>query len=252
MANTADKVIKIALSEVGYIEKKSNKSLDSKTANKGSANYTKYNRDMKKVRGAGTVNDYWCANFVSWCFYKAFGKDTGKKLMLGYSNYVPTIYSNFSKAKRIVKSPKKGDIIIFGTNSHVGLVYKVTSGYVYTIEGNTSSGAFNANGGAVCKKKYSKGSKWIKCYCRPKYAASIKEFPTVKYGSNNKYVGKLKKMLKKVGLKGMDSNNKFGKGTKANVIRFQKKAKLKADGVVGPKTWTMLDKYYKKGKKLFK
>ena len=85
-------MLKIALAEVGYIEKKSNKSLDSKTANKGSANYTKYNRDMKKIRGAGTVNDYWCANFVSWCFYKAYGKSTGKSLMLGYSNYVPTIY----------------------------------------------------------------------------------------------------------------------------------------------------------------
>ena len=252
MANTADKVIKIALSEVGYIEKKSNKSLDSKTANKGSANYTKYNRDMKKVRGAGTVNDYWCANFVSWCFYKAFGKDTGKKVMLGYSNYVPTIYSNYSKAKRIVKSPKKGDIIIFGTNSHVGLVYKVTSGYVYTIEGNTSSGAFNANGGAVCKKKYGKGSKWIKCYCRPKYTIPVSDYPTIKYGSNNAYVGKAKKMMKKIGLKGMDNNNKFGKGTKSNTIKFQKKTGLEPDGVIGKKTWAMLDKYYKKGKKLFK
>lgn len=242
MANTADKVIKIALAEVGYIEKKSNKSLDSKTANKGDKNYTKYNRDMKKIRGAGTLNDYWCANFVSWCFYKAFGKDTGKKLMLGYSNYVPTIYSNFSKAKRISKSPKKGDIIIFGTNSHVGLVYKVTSGYVYTIEGNTSSGAFNANGGAVCKKKYSKGSKWIKCYCRPKYTVPVSEYPTIKKGSKGAYVKKAQTQLnKKDGYK-LKVDGIFGSATLSAVKKFQKKNKLVVDGIVGKKTWSKLYK----------
>ena len=36
------KVIKTALNEVGYAEKASNKDLDSKTANAGSGNYTKY------------------------------------------------------------------------------------------------------------------------------------------------------------------------------------------------------------------
>ena len=38
-----DRVINIALNEVGYIEKKSNANLDDKTLNAGSKNYTKYN-----------------------------------------------------------------------------------------------------------------------------------------------------------------------------------------------------------------
>ena len=42
MANTHDKVINIALNEVGYLEKKSNAHLESKTENAGYANYTKY------------------------------------------------------------------------------------------------------------------------------------------------------------------------------------------------------------------
>lgn len=46
MANTVDKVIKVAENEVGYLEKKSNSSLNSKTANAGSANYTKYTYEM--------------------------------------------------------------------------------------------------------------------------------------------------------------------------------------------------------------
>ena len=39
-------VIGIAEEEIGYLEKKSNRQLDSKTANAGSGNYTKYWRDI--------------------------------------------------------------------------------------------------------------------------------------------------------------------------------------------------------------
>ena len=53
----SEKVINIATSELGYLEKRSNSNLDSKTANAGSGNYTKYWRDIKP--------DYqgqpWCA-----------------------------------------------------------------------------------------------------------------------------------------------------------------------------------------------
>lgn len=54
-------VLGTAEEEIGYLEKKSNSQLDSKTANAGSNNYTKYWRDIKP--------DYqgqpWCAAFVS-------------------------------------------------------------------------------------------------------------------------------------------------------------------------------------------
>ena len=42
----AEKVISVAKDEVGYLEKKSDKDLDSKTANSGNGNYTKYARDL--------------------------------------------------------------------------------------------------------------------------------------------------------------------------------------------------------------
>ena len=41
-------VLGIAEAEIGYLEKKNNSQLDSKTGNAGSANYTKYWRDIKK------------------------------------------------------------------------------------------------------------------------------------------------------------------------------------------------------------
>ena len=47
MDKAIEKVILIAKNEIGYLEKKSNSQLDSKTANAGSNNYTKYWRDIK-------------------------------------------------------------------------------------------------------------------------------------------------------------------------------------------------------------
>jgi peptidoglycan hydrolase-like protein with peptidoglycan-binding domain len=42
------KVLAVAVAEIGYKEKASNSQLDDKTANAGSANYTKYARDFDK------------------------------------------------------------------------------------------------------------------------------------------------------------------------------------------------------------
>ena len=62
-----EKLIRIARNENGYIEKQSNKDLDSKTANAGSSNYTKYARDLyPSLQGQP-----WCDMFVDWCFVQA-------------------------------------------------------------------------------------------------------------------------------------------------------------------------------------
>lgn len=69
-------VIDIAKVETGYLEKASNSDLDSKTANAGNANFTKYARDIDRMGILnGAKNGYaWCAIFVMWCFYKAYGR----------------------------------------------------------------------------------------------------------------------------------------------------------------------------------
>lgn len=56
---TADEFVNMAISQLGYLEKRSNKNLDSKTANAGSNNYQKFQRDV----GAGN-GDQWCQYFV--------------------------------------------------------------------------------------------------------------------------------------------------------------------------------------------
>jgi hypothetical protein len=167
--STVDKLIKVASAEVGYLEKASNKDLDSKTKNVGSRNFTKYGLAMG-------CNGYpWCDAFVDWCFVKAYGKATAKKLLNGFSNSTITSASYFKNKKQWHKNPKVGDQIFFknsaGTICHTGLVYQVDEKYVYTIEGNTSMEAgVVANGGGVRKKKYALSYARIAGYGRPDYS----------------------------------------------------------------------------------
>lgn len=177
MSNYASTVIDIALGEVGYLEKKSNKSLDSKTANAGSANYTKYGRDMHKLYPS--VMDFpaaWCDAFVDWCFQKAYGVNNAKGLLGGdFNDYTPSSAQLYKNKGAWGSEPKLGAQIFFKNSSricHTGLVYDFDTKYVYTVEGNTSGASgVVANGGGVCKKKYLRTNSKIAGYGYPKYDA---------------------------------------------------------------------------------
>ena len=177
-----EKLIKIALDEVGYLEKNSNTSLNLKTANAGNKNYTKYARDMMKYDAGIYANGHaWCDTFVDWCFVQAFGVDKAKQMLIGWSAYTPTSSGYFKNKKQWhTKKPQKGDIIFFKNNSgiicHTGIVYVVDSNYVYTVEGNTSSAnGVVDNGGAVEKKKYDITYNRIAGYGRPVYSKENKK-----------------------------------------------------------------------------
>lgn len=184
MANYASALIKVADAEVGYLEKATNSQLDSKTANAGYNNWNKYARDMDTKYPKflnGKKNGYdWCAIFVIWCFIKAFGEAIAHILLCqptGSLGAGCTGVVNYYKSKGQwhdrTATPKVGDQIIFqdgGEPCHTGIVYKVDNTYVYTIEGNTSSGAgVVANGGCVARKQYNRGSYYILGYGRPNF-----------------------------------------------------------------------------------
>lgn len=166
-AEATEKVIKIAKNEIGYLEKKSNSQLDSKTANAGSNNYTKYWRDVK----SSYQGQPWCAAFVSWCFMKAFGLNKAKKLLKHWPYvYCPTLGQLFTKNA----NPKVGDIVIFyhgGTFTHTGIVTAVNGDRFYTIEGNTSGASgIIANGGGVCAKSYLNSQMPGTKFCTPDWS----------------------------------------------------------------------------------
>lgn len=185
MSYTANKLIAIAEAEIGYLEKETNRDLDSKTGNAGDENFTKYARDLHKAGYyQANKNGYeWCEVFNDWCHYMASGKDAklAQEVICQTGLYgAGCIWSArcYRDAGRFYSTPEVGDQIYFGTKgneSHTGIVYKVDSKNVYTIEGNTSgaSGVI-ANGGGVCKKSYPLGYAKIVGYGRPRYDAEDK------------------------------------------------------------------------------
>ena len=70
---------------------------------------------------------------------------------------------------------KKGDVVLYdfngnGTSDHTGIIYSVSGGKIYVVEGNTSKGN-NCNGGMVMKRVRVKGN--VNYIIRPKYTKEV-------------------------------------------------------------------------------
>lgn len=182
-AKAISAVTSVLFAEEGYLEKKSASNLDSKTANAGYNNYTKYWRDLNNwgLMGygsgwAGGPQWYWCAAFVCWGFIKAFGLDGAKSLLYRLPYILCAQLGADAKMDGMLNNdPAKGDIALFWNGSrfsHTAFIYAVDNTYFYTIEGNTNtSSGVVANGGGVVKKSYNietykkKGAK----FAHPRY-----------------------------------------------------------------------------------
>lgn len=258
--NQLDKVISIALAEEGYLEKKSKKNLDDKTANAGSNNYTKYARDLDAIKNFynGPKQGYaWCDVFVDWLFVKAFGVDEALRLLcqpkgscgagVGYS------CDYYKKKNQFYTKPQVGDQIFFkdnkGNRIHTGLVLGVDNTYVYTIEGNTSSAAgVISNGGCVRRKQYKLTSTSIYGYGRPDYKIEVikkgyeGKFPTLplrgyfKKGDKGANVKLLQKLLNWLNGSKLSVDGELGPKTQAQVRAFQSGNGLTVDGLFGRKS----------------
>lgn len=232
--NAIDKLIQIAKNEIGYLEKASNSQLDSKTANAGENNYTKYWRDIKP--------DYqgqpWCAAFISWCFMKAFGLDNAKKLLKHWPYvYCPTMADLFT----LNNNPKVGDIVIFYRNgefTHTGIVIKVSGDQFWTVEGNTSGGStIIANGGGVCQKSYYNSNLPGTKFCTPNYSlvkntTSTSDSDVVKKQNTRAYIAQIKKDTKCYTKSNKNSPSKlFPKLKKGAVVEVMKYTETDSSGL---------------------
>ena len=186
------KVLEVALGEDGYLEKsyeayrKNPLIVFEKTAGAGHDNYTKYMYELDRIKGwyNGPKNGYaWCSGFSEWCFIAAYGIDAAKEILCHsiYSAGVNADADNYRRAGRLFfNNPQIGDRIYFGKSSadleHVGLIHDLDNYYIYTVEGNTSSASgVVPNGGAVCRKRYSRNDKKVICFGRPNYSVIDEE-----------------------------------------------------------------------------
>lgn len=171
------RVIEVAIGEIGYVEKPDN--------------LTKYG-EFTKANGLP-----WCGSFVNWCYHEA-----GVKL--------PSMVSTAAGAARMKDvgrwhlSPELGDLAFFdfphdGIDriSHIGIVVKVKENSVLTIEGNTSGGGDQRNGGEVMLKEraFGEGSA-IVGFARPKYPIRSKDLPSIEIPESAEIKKKPKKRKK--------------------------------------------------------
>ena len=128
----ANKVCKVALKYIGYLEKNTCSYLEDFTKNAGYNNWNRfapYSYDKTKC-GVYVNGVAWCDIFVDAVFIEALGVKRAKELLGGWSAYTPTSsnYLKKSGAKKICDFSKapKGSIIFFknssGTICHTGIV----------------------------------------------------------------------------------------------------------------------------------
>jgi len=154
----ANDLIKVAEKEIGYVEGKNN--------------------DTKYGKAYGLNNAYWCMQFVWWCFNqidKSYFYD-GKKC----ASCSKLMNWAKSKGQWVMKDYQPGDILIYDfpntsvKTDHTGICTSANQSYVYSIEGNTSSGSAGSqsNGDGVYRRV-----RPISCVLgayRPKYEESYK------------------------------------------------------------------------------
>lgn len=185
MGCDVQRVIEVARSQNGYLEKGTWDQLDSFTANAGNKNYVKYSRDLAVYNfyNGSKKGVAWCDIFVDWCFMTAYGVDVAYKLLCqpkkscgAGCKYSANYYK--SKKRWHTSDPRPGDQIFFwpkdgiggSAMQHTGLVVAVDDTYVYTMEGNTSADSGVVwNGGSVNDKKYKLTYNRIAGYGRPDY-----------------------------------------------------------------------------------
>ena len=154
---TAALAVDIALKEQGYVEEPDN--------------ITKYGK-FTKADGLP-----WCGSFCNWVLAEA-----GVKVHSVVGTAIGA--HKFKEISRWHDKPQIGDLAFMdfphdGVDriSHVGIVVGMDGGNVLTIEGNTSRGGDQRNGGMVLLKV--RTDKEIVGYGRPKYVPYKGEYPVI-------------------------------------------------------------------------
>lgn len=115
--------------------------------------------------GHGCSGDAWCCGFVQFAYEQA-------STALGLPDLMPCDTVGTQELARWIKHQnvfilsineiKPGDVVVWtngrgSLKGHTGIVANIDAKYIYTIEGNTSTGnKFDRDGGYVAEKKYLK------------------------------------------------------------------------------------------------
>lgn len=237
MTCTVQNVLATAAAEIGTMESPAN------------SNNVKYNT-WYYGRAVSGARYSWCVVFVSWVLSQCSG---AKLLNGGKKTASCSVLADYAKKKNqwVTGNYQSGDLVFMNFSNttatqHIGIVEKVKDGYIYTIEGNTSSGdaGSQSNGGMVARRQ--RALKYIVGGYRPKYELEAPRTPVtvtcylVKAGAIGTHVKALQHLLNVNGGADLIVDGECGAKTVSAIAKFQKANHLTADGVAGKDTWTAL------------
>ena len=258
------RVIDIAISQIGYHEKATNADLDDPVANSGSNNWNKYARYLDSIAGFynGPKNigaqGHWCDIFCDACFVLAYGVETAMALLCqpwGSAGAGCEYSAGYYKAKgQFYNYPETGDQIFFnygGGINHTGIVVAVTGTTVITVEGNADD--------QVKQCSYDRRSNIIAGYGRPDWSIGDDDepyepepvettceitttLPIIRYGDISPFVTIMQVLLiaKGINVGRWGADGEYGPDTKNGLCQFQTANNLKADGICSQDTWQKL------------
>lgn len=238
MAKTADALVEVALSQVGY-----NRYTDPEQGTK----YGRWYAELTKSPWFGTTGVPYCAMFASWCLAQLGIKCCGCPTASCTSGLL-TAARRAGKLKPVPEG-RRGDLVLFDWSGrgydtpeadHVGIVEWDYNTFTDTIEGNV--------GGKVEKRR--RDHSLIVGYITPDFIADptpkeeqVYGFKTIKRGSTGNEVMLLQAALNIRQGSGFRLDGEFGPYTESETKRWQKAHGLYPDGICGPKTWpTVLSK----------
>lgn len=215
----ADKILRLELAEVGYIEQ--------------GTNLTKYARELDATEHPriGREGAPWCGTFQDYNFWKA-----GAIPALAFRNFGTVAAARaYMRLGRWYADPQPGDLAFLhntGATGHVGFVEAIGTGGVITVEGNTSAGVNGdqRNGGMVARRF--RPIKFWAGFGRPDYDA-VPMAATVDWAAVAALVASFRKQVLLLGSKGpavaflqrilgVPDDGDFGPRTKAALVERQK------------------------------
>ena len=242
---TAQALLDLLGREVGYVE--------------GPNNWTKY---AAEVDGGKYQWQAWCGSFLRWGTQRLGMNEPSPVWTPGGAE---SYYRMGRWAPR--NAPRVGAIVFFdwgqsqtrSRTDHVGIVERVGTGVLHTIEGNTSDGDWS-NGGAVMRR--TRSLQFVVGYGLPQYDTAAPTPPpnidwaalrrmaaakllndgvgnigVIRLGSSGNDVRLWQQALNLVSDAKLAEDGSFGQATLRKTIDFQRWLGLRSvDGVVGPET----------------
>lgn len=249
------RVIAIAKAQIGFKE------------NNGD-NHNPFAQYLDTIEGFynGKKDGYaWCDIFCDFCFVKAYGVETAKKMINHNDCGAGCIFSAraYRDIGRFDKTPQVGDQIFYGSvgnETHTGIVVEVNGDTVTTIEGNfgdkVGSRTIKVNDSSIAGfghplywlapteeeigeiNDINSGSGNIAETANDVPEGTFNGFPTIQFGEEfTHWTAVLQALLWARGYPCGEIDDEFGIKTKLALMKFQKANNLAVSGICDKVTW---------------